>query len=286
MTSIQAAAQALHDKGYVVIPVMLTERDGKKSPIFPRGWQQTSHANCMTTFKENMHNTVAIKTGRDSDLFVLDFDVLKPQEITDDILDGMAIREKWFGESNTNDYLSAETANAGRHMFFSLSKSVSAGLTLTRNTTKLVVDGKRTSIDIRGEGGCVFVAPSTYANKSYRWMTEVPQATELLGCPPWLIDVINDSSSKKRKHQPQPEATTIDNTRQKVHGEVVKYLRPVDWDSCVLVLEKAGFCNPRLLRSPPSKPDSLVFQCDAKGKDCPCCGCTHDKNNWVHQSDG
>eukprot|EP00891_Asterochloris_glomerata_P005780 jgi/Astpho2/5780/fgenesh1_pg.00080_%23_41_t len=284
MSPIQAAAQALHDKGYVVIPVMLTEKDGKKSPMFPRGWQQASHSRCMTLFKETPHNSIAIKTGTDSDLFVMDFDVLKSQESSDDILDGMAVRERWFGDAN--DYPSAETANAGRHMFFSLSKSVSAGLNLTRNTTKLFVDGKRTSIDIRGEGGCVFVAPSTYANKSYRWMTEVPHAKDLLSCPPWLVEVINNSASKKRKHQ--PEAIPTDNTKQKPHGGVVMYLRPAAWDSCVPVLEKAGFCNPRLLRSPPSKPDSLVFQCDAKGKDCPCCGCTHDKNNWYisQMSDG
>eukprot|EP00891_Asterochloris_glomerata_P008016 jgi/Astpho2/8016/fgenesh1_pg.00120_%23_12_t len=198
--------------GYVVVPLELTEVDGKKAPKFLSGWQKKSTLDsCLGFFDKKRHNALAIKTGYESDVIVLDCDV--PKEDETDLVDGVTFVNDKFLEhgDNMTDHLVARTGNNGMHLYFSLSTSIAAGLGMDKNTAKLPVkvirDGKevvvKSTIDIRGEGGCDFAAPTAYANgrKKYVWMTdcgamEVP-AADLLPCPGWLITMMNECTRQR-----------------------------------------------------------------------------------------
>jgi hypothetical protein len=67
------------------------------------------------------------------------------------------------------------------------------GLKRKTDTTKLVIDGKKTMIDYRGNG-IIFAPPSSFERNgeinSYEWIT-APWKIELAQMPPCLIDIMN-----------------------------------------------------------------------------------------------
>ena len=199
-------ARALHNKGYVVFPVDLWDDNGQKRAKFPNAWQkEATHVTCLSLFDSFQgFNGLGIKTGKESDIYVVDADVLKTKDAEEGLKDGVEILENKFQQNGESmeDYLMASTANKGKHLYFSYSKSDAAGLRQLGNTAKISVDGSKTTIDVRGEGGCVFAAPTSFAGKSYAWMSEVPRTEDLLPCPPWLIDILNRSGQQKRANAP------------------------------------------------------------------------------------
>jgi hypothetical protein len=85
----------------------------------------------------------------------------------------------------------AKTQSGGWHYYFD---AVTTGLKRNTDTTKLVIDGKKTTIDYRGNG-IIFAPPSSFKRNgeinSHEWIT-APWEIELAQMPPWLINVMND----------------------------------------------------------------------------------------------
>ena len=203
-------AQVLHRKGFVVFPVTLWDDNGQKRAKFPNAWQRcATHSTCLSLFDNFDFNGLAIKTGKESDTYVVDLDVLKPKDVEDGLIDGVELLTNKFRENkeSMDNHLVANTANNGKHLYFSYSKSDAAGLRQLGNTAKISVNGSKTTIDIRGEGGCVFAAPTSFAGKSYAWMSEVPRTEDLSPCPPWLISMLNDGAKQRPK---APKRSLID----------------------------------------------------------------------------
>ena len=293
------AALALHVLGFVVMSVKLqaTENGGKR-PFFMKGWQQAKHDDCIDTFFDNSHNALAILTGKESDVLVVDCDVLKPKDEEDGLLDGIQIMDRAFKLHNEKEerYLTAVTGNNGKHFYFSLSKSVAAGLKVTTNTSKLIVSqnhlsalgykvdkASATTIDVRGDGGCCFCAPTEYSGKSYRWMSD-PQATkDLAPCPLWLIEWLNSSADLRngfKRKNPSGVAGPSE-VRQRLDITPVSSSRPKD---LVAVFDQVKPLLEAHLGNKIScwyeRPDGGAFHVEDKSIPCAFCCHEHHSNSY------
>ncbi|GAQ93590.1 hypothetical protein KFL_016840010 [Klebsormidium nitens] len=97
-------------------------------------------------------------------------------------------------------------------MTFSLSQSEQAGLRNCSNRARIPYKGKAVGIDVRGRGGMLYTAPSSYTGldgrlRSYVWDHEIlPDRSNLRAVPDWLISILNDSneaSSGTRRQVPR-----------------------------------------------------------------------------------
>eukprot|EP00891_Asterochloris_glomerata_P005815 jgi/Astpho2/5815/fgenesh1_pg.00080_%23_65_t len=63
-----------------------------------------------------------------------------------------------------------------------------------------MVNGQDCSIDVRGDGGCIIISPTTYLvdqeRKAYKWLKPLTSKQDLLACPSWLIDILNNHSKQ------------------------------------------------------------------------------------------
>ena len=285
------AAKAYQASGYVVFPCSLYEENNQKKPRFDKGWQDVKLDSCLDLFRNTSHNAIALKTGKESDAIVLDLDKLKPKEVGK-VSDGIHVIERKFEEHGDDilSYLNVRTGSDGRHIIFSLSKSMEAGLTAINNNAKLVVDGAAASIDVRGEGGCIFAAPTIYgAGKEYRMMSELVPVAELQAMPRWLIDIVNNNGDKTRgtlavKRRP-PQNDNIqdkdkDNKIQKI--EHTSAVAEVTWQATDLLevmrphIEKA-FDNNKIVAWYP-KTYGGDFHLEDKTRACPICIEIHTSN--------
>ena len=287
MKTVYQAAKVLQKKGYVVVPVMLTEDDkGQKKPLFDKGWQQASLSGCLDLFERARYNGLAIKTGPETNLIVIDCDVPKDKDVEDGLLDGVKYIQDQFaihGEDQ-NQQLRARTANGGMHYFFSYEKSKLNGLLQLNNTTKIMIVNdndttQRTTIDVRGSGGCVFASPTSYGSgKSYQWMTDhIPPTADLQPCPAWMVSMLN--ASHKRGFSERTGSASVGTLakRQKLDSTPFPGTRSFDFKECVPLLEQSGFINPRAVGK---RAQSVHFTADNLGGRCPCCGKQHDNQKW------
>ena len=115
---------------------------------------------------------VAIATGKASGVVVIDVD---PRHGGDS---GFANLEETHGRLSDTAY--AETGGAGRHYFFR-----HPGQLVPNSAGKLAA-----GVDVRGDGGCVVVAPSLHASgRRYEWPFDgTPGETELAPTPDWLTE--------------------------------------------------------------------------------------------------
>ena len=283
------AAKDLHSYGYTVVSVNLqATANGGKRPQFRTGWQAAVHDTCLETFFEPSWNALAIVTGSASDVLVVDCDVPKAKDIEDGLLDGVEyIKEALtkHGEG-LESYQTAVTGNNGRHVYFSLSKSVACGLLSTGCTTKLVVDidGERkgTTIDVRSQGGCVFCAPTSYSGKSYKWeMGGVVDVTKLKACPPWLIELLNNSAENRGTKRKTGVHTTSQSAMVKLSrhensivnidpsGDLASLIKPVIESKLKTKITK---WYPRSY--------GADFHVEDKSLDCISCTFVHDSNGY------
>lgn len=148
---MKKAAKAYVAQGFMCTSVNVewNAETGKKRVMYPKEWQTTTIDNCISENFKNNYNGVAIVTGDASDLFLLDIDLVKESEVGRAV-DGMAIMDELVRQHGLPEGTPiATTASGGKHMFFSLSKTVAHGLNKEQNRSKVCIDGKPSTIDIR-----------------------------------------------------------------------------------------------------------------------------------------
>ena len=193
------------DQGYTSIglTVQYSHENQKKQVLFKQLWQNAVPDTYASFFK-NTDNGIAILTGEINDLYVVDCDLLKDKDISLGIACGVSV----FSDLIEANFLDKNTpiqqsASGGMHYFFSLSKSFENGLLSGKNTSKLVVNEKQTSIDTRGEKGCIIVSPTSYLknneSKSYSWISPLIPSSKLPAMPKWLVTIINATNLPKSK---------------------------------------------------------------------------------------
>ena len=282
-SKVLSAARDYQQKGYVVLPVKLWEQDGGKGSKFLPSWSKAKLEDCLDLFAQLSDcNGLAIKTGEESDLIAVDGDRLKPKDAEAGLLDGVEVMNNKFQEHGDDSllYVPAKTGSDGRHWLFSLSKSKAAGLVKQTNNAKLIVGGQRTTIDIRGEGGCIFAAPSAYGNKSYTFLTDVPSSQDLQAMPAWLIDIVNGTTKGKRvsqKRQPEdkPSAQIVRHRNEDATSKEVSVTASDVLEEVTPLVE--GFMGATIKKWYP-RPYGGDFHV-AVPVMCPICHCMHDKNS-------
>jgi len=191
------------DQGYTSIglTVKFNHENNKKQVLFKQLWQNAVPDTYASFFK-NTDNGIAILTGEVNDLYVVDCDLLKEKDIALETACGVSV----FSELIKANKLPKNTpiqksASGGMHYFFSLSKSFENGLLSGKNTSKLVINGNQTSIDTRGEKGCIIVSPTSYTahneNRSYSWISPLVDLSKLYAMPKWLVTIINATNLPK-----------------------------------------------------------------------------------------
>ncbi|GAQ93160.1 hypothetical protein KFL_013310010 [Klebsormidium nitens] len=142
-------------------------------------------------FAKPGRNSIAIVTEQ-SDIYALDVDVKDG---------GFEALERMVTENDVflDDTPHVITGNGGLHLLFSLSKSEEAGLLNSSNRARILYSGEAVGIVVRGRGGMLYTAPSSYKGvdgirRSYEWKEEIlPDRSNLRAVPDWLIRILNGS---------------------------------------------------------------------------------------------
>lgn len=200
-----------------------------KHPI-DRGWQvlATKDLTSLDNMFLNDNVNLGIKTGRDSNCWVLDID--GPEGEVD-----LAAMEEKHGKIAAT--LTAKTSR-GRHLYFKHPKFD------VPNRVRL-----SNKIDIRGDGGLVVSPPSKhYSGVKYEWLNPLE---EIIDAPQWLLDLI-----MKPKHEVAPiEASNNISKFQGISGydkrsneeiaEMLSYLDPdmgyMEWIGIGMALHDEGY---------------------------------------------
>ncbi len=167
----------------------------KKVLQFKRCWQQAT-VQSYHEFVDYRDNAVAIITGEASDLLVIDADHLKAKE-QGTVQDGLQLLDSLIMQHGLPDRTPIHiTGSGGKHLFFSASGSLREGLLHAHNRSKVSVDGKPTSLDVRGDGGCIICAPTKYLagheERVYVFETQLCSIDMLPAAPMWLISLLNN----------------------------------------------------------------------------------------------
>jgi len=141
--------------GLVSIPFHISDCGGdiNKEPR-GRGWQLVTSEDCEAFFNKIYDNRqykpvngLGVKTGKDSNLTVVDYDCYKD----DDRLDKGVFENLFFDKTRT-----IRTISGGYHFYFKYDKTLKQ------------TQGNGRSIDIRNDGGCVVVPPTSFKKKKYK----------------------------------------------------------------------------------------------------------------------
>lgn len=266
----------LSSLGYTPVSVSLSwnHDKNKKELVFPFSAWQTASPCTLTQHPmvSDVYNGLMIVTGKASDVVVIDTDRAKPDE---DLEDGLAhfesvLKSRGGLPANT---MTAVSGSGGKHYMFSYSKSMAEGLSPTVvGKAKLVIDGKRASIDTRINNNCIVCAPTSYNSPkgplSYEWLTPLLPASDLPPIPSWLIADLNRPATKR----PARSLAVSESKR-------IKQMDIITHDHFVLcqpLLHEAGFRDTRMTRT---KADGFDFVAD-RSCVCPLCNHHHDSNEW------
>jgi len=180
------AVKYYNDKGYTVFPVWLYTKDGKKQMSSEIKWQSES----ITSEKidkildNGKYNCLALKTGHESDLFILDVDKRNGSDGHESL--------KQLKINLPQDTPSVKTPSGGSHFYFKFPSELMNAKT-TRNNTKL-------PLDTRGNGGIIFCPPGD--GWGYSWVTKI-NGENLRHPPQNLIDwVLTDQKPNEEPEIP------------------------------------------------------------------------------------
>lgn len=181
LSPLGEAALRMASKGFYVFPV----EQGGKRPVTPNGLKDAKRdlEAIRACWSQRPHLNVAVRTGRESGIVVLDID-------GEDGWDSLHRLEDEHGELPTT--ASVTTPRGGQHFYFA-----HPGVEL-RNTTGFPGEG----LDVRGDGGYVVAPPSLGpGGRGY----EVDEQAPIAPMPQWLLDLL---LSYQRKVDSSLQGTT------------------------------------------------------------------------------
>lgn len=154
----------------------------KKKVFFPDSWEETQLDK--TVYNERK-NGLAMLTGGINGIFVIDIDNIEHWN-------------KILTENNEDepDTVKAISASGGIHLYFKYSDELKNIKSSTHSF------GKEYDIDVRNNGGCIFVPPTSYydnktkKNISYKWEKSLLDE-EPIEVPKWLLSKLTKPKSTK-----------------------------------------------------------------------------------------
>jgi putative DNA primase/helicase len=181
--------------GAVCVPRRQRSDPGKHpiGSVVPRGLHDatTDPARITRWWAKAPHANVAIATGRESGVIVLDVD---PRAGGDESLRTL---EATHGALPVT--VEALTGGGGRHLFFAHPE----GEVRIPNSASKLGGG----LDVRADGGYVVAPPSVHASgRSYEWNAEFhPDEVPLAPVPPWLLGLMVNGAGPRGAAPPVPE---------------------------------------------------------------------------------
>lgn len=194
MSELMAAALSYVDRGWHVVPLHTVDHNGRcscnspcrtpgKHPRTRNGLLDSSNQRDQVKewWSQMPDSNIGIRTGKASDLWVLDIDNGRSMVSADGVIfpegeNTLRTLETMAGQSVPNT-LTSMTGSGGRHLLFSYPRSGEY-----RNKVKVAP-----SIDVRGENGYIVAPPSLHASgKRYTWAdADEPIAP----APTWLLNL-------------------------------------------------------------------------------------------------
>ena len=186
LTLSQAAVEYARNRQWAVFPL----QPRKKLPATADGFKSAS---VDPEEVERLWSTrspdcnIGLRTGPASRLFVLDVDAGEPKGGGLAGPAALAILEARHGA--LPDTRRVVTSGGGFHVYFAWPEGRELG-----NRARITVDGQRTGLDCRADGGYVVLPPSVHPSGSvYRWAT----AGTVTDAPAWLLDLLDPPKREK-----------------------------------------------------------------------------------------
>jgi hypothetical protein len=175
---------------------------------------------------------VAVTTGPDSGLAVLDIDVKSGG------IENLDLLESEFGA--ITETLIAETGGGGRHYIF---KYPATGF---KNSAGIISSG----IDTRGDGGYILVEPSNHiSGRTYSWLDNEPGEIELAEVPDWIVKRLASKKNRTASHDKESGGVSEGSRNDYLTSEAGK-LRRIGMDTnaieAALLVVNKNKCNPPL----------------------------------------
>jgi hypothetical protein len=159
----------------------------KKNIIFQKGWSEF-------TLEKNYFNYdangLALLTGERNNLFVIDIDDKKSFN--------KLLKDN--NEKINDDWIIQMTGNGGMHIFFKYDERLK-----DIQSCSDYFNGKYNNIDIRTNGGCIIINPSSYKNLeknmmvSYKWKNKKSLLnSELPEIPKFLLNILLEQQAKEK----------------------------------------------------------------------------------------
>jgi P4 family phage/plasmid primase-like protien len=173
---------------YVVFSIDIQQKKNKdkwkKDIVFPKKWTNFTLDN---TFFNPKYNGLAILTGKINNIIVLDIDNVEHWE---NLLN--KYKQK---EPNTVKVISG---SGGIHYYFNYTEE------LANITSKDHALSSEYDIDIKTNGGCVIIPPTSYFNKnldndvSYEWKNSIFDY-DIIDMPIWIKNLLLNKQNNKKK---------------------------------------------------------------------------------------
>jgi len=183
------AAKQYFDFGFECLPVRIKIVNGKKEIVSIPQWskQTFSQNKFISLINRGFYNTLAIKTGQSSGLFIFDMDITDCKEA------------KLFFKNNKieipPDTPVSKTQSGGYHLWFRMPVEEMKGGSDHKN-----------KIDWRGSGGLIFAPPSDFGNnRKYIWLIPIEPDKSNLRTPPeklleWILSHKKETQDETKEH--------------------------------------------------------------------------------------
>jgi prophage antirepressor-like protein len=173
--------QKYKDNNIVIFSVIITQKEHnsgkwKKNIIYPPKWNEFT---LNKTYTNDKYNGLAMLTGEINNVVVLDIDNLDHWE--------KLLQEKNQKEPNT---VKAISGSGGLHYYFKYDNEIQ------NIKTSDHCFGKDYDIDIRTNGGCIIIPPTTYHNNNlnkeveYKWEKNIFDH-EIKKIPKWIKNLLH-----------------------------------------------------------------------------------------------
>ena len=152
--------------------------------------------------------------------------------------DGIELYKSWVKEHGPFDTFIVETGSGGYHLYFKTDERANFS-----NGTKVVVDGKKYGIDLRGNGGQVVGPTSIHPETNRRYQIPTP-LSNLSPVPDFLYEILvsNFGSAKKsptKKNVPNDKIATVPHGKdqkevidavEKKYPKCFQFYKATRWD--------------------------------------------------------
>ena len=217
---ITKAINKYFDMGYVVLPATVKYINGKKNFSTSIKWRSDDITREYALSKvTNDNNFIAMLTGKKYDLFVVDVDT---KEDPEDIFVKTFERYGIFWGNGPQ----VQSWSGGRHYYYKFPKNLKG---------KSTREGIIKNLDIRGDGGLIFVPPSRLNGYEYKWLVKLSNG---LSYPPEnLIKLINDNTIEYKERPKQDKFKNVPDACLFLKYTKLGY---DDWLKCGMALSNMG----------------------------------------------